>query len=103
VTTGNFAGIDLWLDSLDATLAIRTNLGELTVRAADLGVDPVDLDCGGLDRRLTILRLPDDELPASLSFTCDVRIAPGQDNPIWVCATTEDGHQAWSSPIYFVG
>jgi hypothetical protein len=25
---------------------------------------------------------------------------PSGDNPIWVCVTTEDGFQAWSSPIY---
>jgi len=22
------------------------------------------------------------------------------DNPLWVCVTTEDGFQAWSSPIF---
>jgi hypothetical protein len=22
------------------------------------------------------------------------------DNPLYVCLTQEDGHQAWSSPIY---
>ena len=100
VTTGNFAGVDLWLDRLDATVIVRTNLGELAVKAADLGADPVHLDCGGLERRLTVMRLPDTELVSSLSFTRDVTINAGEDNPVWVCVTTEDGHQAWSSPIY---
>ena len=27
-------------------------------------------------------------------------VEPGADNPLWVCVTTEDGFQAWSSPIY---
>ena len=101
VTTGNFAGVDLWLDSLDSTVSVRTNLGELAVSAADLGPDPVHLECGGLERRLTVMRLPDTELSPTLSFTRDVMMNAGADNPVWVCVTTEDGHQAWSSPIYF--
>ena len=101
VTTGNFAGVDLWLESLDATVSVRTNLGELTVEAGSLGTDPVHLDCGGLERRLTVMRLPDTALNPSLSFDRDVAMTAGADNPVWVCVTTEDGHQAWSSPIYF--
>ncbi|MEC7211803.1 MAG: DUF3604 domain-containing protein, partial [Pseudomonadota bacterium] len=103
VTTGNFAGVDLWLDSDDAELAVRTNLGEMRVKVAELGVEPVRLDCGGLDRRLTVTRLPETPLASSLSFERSVEIEAGRDNPIWVCVTTEDGHQAWSSPIYVTG
>jgi hypothetical protein len=32
----------------------------------------------------------------------EIDLDRGGDNPIWVCVTTEDGHQAWSSPIYFI-
>lgn len=103
VTTGNFAGVDLWLDSDDAELAVRTNLGEMRVKAAELGVEPERLDCGGLERRLTVTRLPETPLASSLSFERNVDIEAGRDNPIWVCVTTEDGHQAWSSPIYVTG
>jgi hypothetical protein len=31
-----------------------------------------------------------------------VTLAPGRDNPLYVRVTQEDGHQAWSSPIYFI-
>jgi hypothetical protein len=31
-----------------------------------------------------------------------VDLKPGADNPLWVCVTTEDGFQAWSSPIYVI-
>ena len=27
-------------------------------------------------------------------------IDDGRDNPLWVCVTTEDGFQAWSSPVF---
>ena len=50
VTTGNFGGVDLYLDSDDAELTICTNLGDLAVKIPDLGVEPVTLDCGGLER-----------------------------------------------------
>ncbi|MEC7236549.1 MAG: DUF3604 domain-containing protein, partial [Pseudomonadota bacterium] len=103
VTTGNFAGVDLWLDSDDAELAVRTNLGEMRVKVAELGVEPERLECGGLERRLTVTRLPETPLASSLSFERSVDIEAGRDNPIWVCVTTEDGHQAWSSPIYVTG
>ena len=102
VTTGNFAGVDLRLSSIDATIALRTNHGDIEVRAADLLVEPHMLDCGGLDRQLTISRLPDDELPKTMIFDREVALRPQGDTPVWVCVTTEDGHKAWSSPIYFV-
>ena len=100
VTTGNFGGVDLYLDSVAADLTIRTNLGDLAVKIPDLGVEPVTLDCGGLERKLTVTRLPDSGLEPSMSFEGDVAMTSGQDNPVWVCVTMEDGHQAWSSPIY---
>ena len=94
VTTGNFGGVDLYLDSDDAELTIRTNLGDLAVKIADLGVEPVTLDCDGLERKLTVTRLPDAGLEPSMSCEGEVVMIPGQDNPIWVCVTMEDGHKA---------
>jgi hypothetical protein len=29
-------------------------------------------------------------------------LAPKRDNPIWVRVQTEDGHTAWSSPVYVI-
>ena len=102
VTTGNFAGVDLWLDNDEATLSIKTNHGDLAISLADLGLDTVVLDCGGLERQISVTRLPDTVLPESLAFERKVTLHGGKDNPVWVCVTTEDGHRAWSSPIYFV-
>ncbi|MEC8130771.1 MAG: DUF3604 domain-containing protein [Pseudomonadota bacterium] len=102
VTTGNFAGVDLRLSSADATIRVKTNHGDIEIRAADLLVEPHALDCGGLDRQLTIYRLPDDDLPSTLAFERSVALRQKGDSPIWVCVTMEDGHKAWSSPIYFV-
>ena len=102
VTTGNFAGVDLHLSSTDATVTLRTNHGDTEVRVTDMPVAPHIVDCGGLDRMLTISRLPDRTLPTTFAFEREVTLHEDRDSPIWVCVTTEDGHRAWSSPIYFV-
>lgn len=103
VTTGNFTGFDVWLsESGTETLDIRTNHGNLSCKLSDLSDRRVEMDAGGLGRALTVRRLPDHNPHRSLSFETDVTLDRDGDNPVWVCVTTEDGHQAWSSPIYFI-
>ncbi len=59
VTTGNLAGIDLWLDAASTgMLAITTNIVSGDVDLKLLGDDTVVFDGGGLGRRLSIYRLP---------------------------------------------
>ena len=100
VTTGNFGGVDLWLDDF-ATAHIQTNHGAMSVDIETLGLEPVVLDCGGLERQLTATRLPNTDLPRSMTLSHDITIQDGRDTPIWICVVTADGHKAWSSPIYF--
>ena len=49
-----------------------------------------------------LYRLPD--INPCLSMTVDqtVPLHGDRDNPLYVSIFTEDGHQAWSSPIYAV-
>jgi hypothetical protein len=101
ITTGNFAGFDARLDAdPDATLTIQTNLASATLPLAAIGLDDHTLAVGGLDRRLRIFRLPDHNPHRTLSGTVPIPLSPTGDNPLWVRVTTEDGHQAWSSPIF---
>lgn len=99
ITTGNFGGFDAWLDG-SGRLEIATNLGHLTVPLADVGLDDVVMDAGGLERHIRAFRLPETMTRREITAEVDVAMKPGGDNPIWVCLTTEDGFQAWSSPIY---
>ena len=101
ITTGNFGGFDAWItpgapDELD----IATNHGSLTLPLAEVGLEDAVLEAGGLERRLRAFRLPEENTTYSLDIALDVALKPTGDNPIWVCVTTEDGFQAWSSPIY---
>ena len=48
------------------------------------------------------MRLPEVLDQGTLSAMITVPLAEGRDDPIWIRVTTEDGFQAWTSPIYFV-
>ncbi len=101
ITTGNFMGFDVWLrrDS-DAQFSADTNHGNLSLEMVNVASDPTILEAGGLARQLTIQRLPDAPLPATVNHSTDIVLNTSGDTPIWIAVTTEDGHQAWSSPIY---
>jgi hypothetical protein len=104
VTTGNLAGIDLWLDEARrGTLEIETNIVSGRVHLATLADDAVVFDGGGLDRRLSVYRLPDRDWSNRVDCEHSVeRTGPG-DLPVYARVTQADGHQAWSSPIYLIG
>jgi hypothetical protein len=104
VTTGNLAGIDLWLnDAHHGTLAIETGIVSGRVDLAALTADTVVLDGGGLDRRLSVYRLPDFDWSNRIACEHSVERAGTGDLPVYVRVTQADCHQAWSSPIYLIG
>ena len=47
-------------------------------------------------------RLPDELTTCSLDATVRVPLRSDRDKPIYVRVVQEDGHIAWSSPIYAV-
>jgi hypothetical protein len=101
ITTGNFGGFDAWLAKSDgATLDISTNLGVMTVPLSDIGMEDVTMDAGGLERKIRAFRLPEENPHRTITTELEIPLNATGDNPIWVCVTTEDGFQAWSSPIY---
>ncbi|RKZ97975.1 MAG: DUF3604 domain-containing protein [Gammaproteobacteria bacterium] len=104
ITTGNFGGFDAWFDAEQAgeagNLMVSTNHGTLTVPMDEVGIEDAVLDVGGLERKLRAFRLPEENTAYSIDTSLEIALKPSGDNPIWVCVTTEDGFQAWSSPIY---
>jgi hypothetical protein len=101
ITTGNFAGVDLMLSGTPGRIEITTPHGVLEADLAGIAHQPMVRDFGKLRRELRISRQPDSYSVNSLAIEREVNLIKG-DNPIWVCATFADGHQAWSSPIYFI-
>jgi len=101
VTTGNFAGFDMWLDDAKAgELAIATGPASFSLDIAKIGWLEHTFEAGGLGRRIRVFRLPDENGQTHLDATVNVPLDPDRDNPLYVRLTQEDGHQAWSSPIY---
>lgn len=103
VTTGNMAGIDLDLEDDDGVeIAVETNLVSGRFAVAEIGVEERVLNAGGLGRRMRVYRLPDSLATPRIAFEHRVRFAGPGDLPVYVRVTQQDGHQAWSSPIYLV-
>ncbi len=103
VTTGNLAGIDLWLDQpREGSIEIETNVVSGRIDLQSLDEQTVGLDGGGLDRRISIYRLPEQDWSRHLTLEHTVQHAGTADLPVYVRVTQSDGHQAWSSPIYLI-
>ncbi len=103
VTTGNLAGIDLWLeDAKGGTIKIDTNIVSGTIDLSSLADDTVAFDGGGLGRRLSVYRLPERDWSRHVRVAHAVTFAGGADLPVYLRVTQSDGHQAWTSPIYLI-
>ena len=103
VTTGNLAGIDLWLDEAQAgSLSIDTNVVSGTVELASLADQTIAFDGGGLGRQLGVYRLPENDWSRSLTLDHTVQFPGGADLPVYLRVTQADGNQAWTSPIYLI-
>jgi hypothetical protein len=102
VTTGNFAGAELVLaEPMTGTIAIDTPHVRESIALSTLGCEDTVLNAGGLERRVRLFRLPDANLHSDFTLDRTVAIAEDGDTPVYVRVTLENGHQAWSSPIYF--
>ncbi len=101
LTTGNFGGVDLWLDESEgAELEIETNHVGARLNLGEIGMEDVVLDAGGLDRKIRVFRLPETNPVREMRSSVRVPVQGDGDNPIWVRVTTEDGFLAWSSPVF---
>jgi hypothetical protein len=103
VTTGNLAGIDLWLERADqGTLDIETNIVSGRVDLAALADETRGFDGGGLGRQVSVYRLPEADWSRKVTLDHTVSFAGGADLPVYLRVTQADGNQAWSSPIYLI-
>src|SRR5205814_1790243 len=67
LTTGGFGGFDAWLaDPQSGALRIDTPLVKCEVPIADIGLEDLKFEAGGIGRRIRVFRLPDDNLDRRL-------------------------------------
>ena len=103
VTTGNLAGIDLWLEDAErGTLQVETNVVSGNVELSSLKEQTAAFEGGGLGRKLSIYRLPEADWSTNVSLDRSVPFSGGGDLPVYIRVTQSDGHQAWTSPIYLI-
>jgi hypothetical protein len=101
LTTGGHGGFDAWLaDGTAGTLSIDTELVKCDIPIADIGLEDTVFDAGGIRRRIRVFRLPDDNDENRIQVERRINLRDVGDNALYVCLTQEDGHLAWSSPIY---
>jgi hypothetical protein len=103
LTTGNFGGIELWLDRAEGgEIQLDTSLVKATIQIDAIGGEEMHFEAGGLARRIRIYRLPEENTLRSFEKSASVALTKGRDNPLYVRIRTEDGHLCWSSPIYLI-
>jgi hypothetical protein len=102
VTTGGAQSIDLWIENetADSAIDVKTNQGNMKIALADVSIDGTEIACGGIDKALIIQRLPEQLTETQLSLSREVTIPVKGDSVIYARITLEDGHVAWTSPIY---
>jgi hypothetical protein len=104
VTTGNLAGVDLWLDEArTGTFKIETNVVSGAIDLSTLADNVMAYEGGGLGRRLSVYRLPEADWSRRVSLEHSVTHRDSADLPVYVRVTQADLHQAWTSPIYLIG
>jgi hypothetical protein len=101
VTTGNHGGIDIWLrDGIEGRIAFETKLVRGSRDIASLGLERHIFSAGGLERAVKLYRLPERMTETRMSFRRRVRLRETGDTRLFVRVWQEDGHRAWSTPIY---
>jgi hypothetical protein len=101
VTTGNFGGLDLTMQDRDSgSLDVNTPHVTTQIPISDIGLEDMVFKAGGLDRSLKFYRLPDRLSETRIAHRMSVPVTAGRDTRLFVRVTQEDGHRAWSSPIY---
>jgi hypothetical protein len=100
-TTGGVSGVILTLEKPHAgLLEIETPERLVKAELASVGLEPIISDCGGLRKKIEIYRLPQQQQSNEFSSALPLTALGEGDNPIFVRMTQEDGHMAWTSPIY---
>ncbi|WP_162792154.1 DUF3604 domain-containing protein [Pseudosulfitobacter sp. DSM 107133] len=101
VTTGGAHAVDIWMeDGFSGTLNFNSNVTGFAIDLAELGTKDIVHDCGGLGKAVRLSRLPDEMLPSKLQTQLSVPLSSDEERCLFARIVFEDGHIAWTSPIY---
>jgi hypothetical protein len=105
ITSGNFQGFDIEL--------LHPFKGKFLFQSSQINFElPIDkilikdtiFDVGGVGKKVCISRYSQNNPHTSFTFQTNIPLTPTptQDERIFIKVTLENGHQAWSSPMYFI-
>jgi hypothetical protein len=101
VTTGGTHAVDIWMeDAFSGLLNFNSNVANFAIDLAELGTKDIVQDCGGLGKAVRLTRLPDEMLPSKLQTQLSVPLSLDEERCLFARIVFEDGHIAWTSPIY---
>jgi hypothetical protein len=102
-TAGDWDGIVVDLEGPeDARLSFASGPATFTFAPRDVMDAPLIVDAGGVGQQVWIERDPGADQPRAVAFTCRDTPPPSGRHPYYVRVTQQDGHVAWSSPIFVV-
>jgi hypothetical protein len=100
-TTGGVAGVILDLACRDrGTLRVGTQQGRANVPVRSVGLEPRRWNFGGLRKQIEIYRLPRRREMRPFGFRVPLGGLRRGTHPLYVKVVQEDGHMAWSSPVF---
>ena len=100
-TSGGLAGVILELESAGTgSIRLETAQGNMEFSMDCIGYNPQAFDFDGLDKKITVYQLPDELYETDFDFKIELSTLHKGVNPIYIKMVQEDGHMAWSSPIY---
>ena len=102
VTTGGNSGIDFWIakDTFKNNLTIENNFKNININISSIDYKPRVYKFGGMDIRMHIQKLPKKLRQTSFEKEFNINLNKSNDHRFYIKVIQEDGHQAWSSPIY---
>lgn len=101
VTTGGTHAVDIWMeDAFSGKLEFNSNVTNFSIDLSELGTKDMVHDCGGLGKAVRLTRLPDEMLPSKLQTQLSFPLSLGEERCLFARIVFEDGHIAWTSPIY---
>lgn len=104
VTTGNYGAIDLWLDQAARGLVrVDTPFCTAELDLGDWDGSERRIDAGGLGRGIRLYSLPETMNETNFRFERTIATPAGRERRLYLRVQQEDGHRAWTSPIYIIG
>ncbi len=83
-----------------AALKFSTTTVGFDIDISDIGMPDTVFGDGGIEKRVWLFRLPDKNDCTHFGFSKKIDVCERGNTRPYVCTTQEDGHRAWSSPLY---